>query len=57
MNIKRIAVVVNSKGGRKCGLAVLERAKPIFVNAEIDLNIHVTQRSGHPTEIAQLLNK
>ena len=57
MNIKRMAVVVNPKGGRKCGLRVLESVKPIFADAGIDLNIHVTQRSRHATEIAQSLDQ
>lgn len=57
MNIQRLAVIVNPKGGRKRGLRVLESVKPIFTNAGIDLKIHLTQRSGHAAEIAQSLDK
>ena len=57
MTIQRLSVIVNPKGGRKRGLAVLERVRPIFANAGIDLSIHVTQRSGHAAEIAQSLHR
>ncbi len=57
MTIKRLSVIVNLKGERKCGLGVFERVKPLFANAGIKLNIHITQRSGHATEIAQSLDK
>lgn len=56
MTIQRLSVIVNPKGGRKRGLKVLESVKPIFANAAIDLNVHVTQRSGHAAEIAQSLD-
>ncbi len=56
MAIERLSVVVNPKGGRRRGLGVLERVKPIFVNAKIDLDIHVTQRTGHAAEIARSLD-
>jgi diacylglycerol kinase (ATP) len=57
MTIQRLSVIVNPKGGRKRGLRVLESVKPIFANAGINLDIHVTQRSGHAAKIAQSLDK
>ena len=39
MNMQRLAVIVNPKGGRKRGLRVLESVKPIFTNAGIELKI------------------
>jgi diacylglycerol kinase (ATP) len=57
MKIQRLAVVVNPQGGHKCGLNVLESVRPIFASAGIDLDVHVTQRSGHAAEIAQSLEQ
>ena len=52
MNVRRLAVVVNPRGGKQNGLRVLERVRPIFHAAEIELEVHVTERAGHASEIA-----
>lgn len=56
MRIQRLTVVVNPKSGRKCGLIVLDRVKPIFKDAGIELDIRATQHQGHASEIARTLN-
>ena len=56
MNVKRLAVVVNPRGGKRNGHRVLERVRPIFDAAKIELEVHVTERAGHATEIAKTLD-
>ena len=55
MNVRRLAVVVNPRGGKRNGLRVLERVLPIFDAAGIELEVYVTERAGHATEIARTL--
>ncbi len=56
MNVRRLAVVVNPRGGKRNGLRVLERVRSIFDAAKIELEVHVTERAGHATEIAKTLD-
>lgn len=56
MNVRRLAVVVNPRGGKRNGHRVLERVRPIFDAAKIELEVHVTERAGHATEIAKTLD-
>ena len=56
MNVRRLAVVVNPRGGKRNGLRVLERVRPIFDAANIELEVHVTERAGHATEITKTLD-
>ena len=56
MGIKRIAVVVNPRGGRCNGIRVFDRIAPIFATADIELEITVTERAGHAFEIAANLD-
>ena len=56
MNIRRLAVVVNPRGGKRNGIRVLERIRHVFDSAKIELEILVTERVGHATEIAINLN-
>ena len=56
MNVRRLAVVVNPRGGKRNGHRVLERVRLIFDAAKIDLEVHVTERAGHATEIAKNLD-
>jgi len=53
MTAKRFAVVVNPRGGRRRGLAVLEQIKPVFAAAGAELEVRVTESSGHAREIAR----
>ena len=55
MNVRRLAVIVNPRGGKRNGLRVLERVRPIFHAAEIELEVHVTEQAGHASEIAKTL--
>ena len=56
MNFRRLAVVLNPRGGKRNGHRVLERVRPIFDADKIELEVHVTERAGHATEIAKTLD-
>lgn len=56
MTAKRFVVVVNPRGGRRRGLTVLEQVKPIFAAAHAELEVRVTEYSGHGREMAQTSN-
>ncbi len=56
MNIKRIAVVVNPSGGRRNGIRVLHSIQNLFSAAGIQLDVHVTLRVGHATELTRALD-
>jgi YegS/Rv2252/BmrU family lipid kinase len=56
MNLNRLLVVVNPSGGMKRGLNVLERVKPIFADAGIELGIEITKHPGHAAMIARSLD-
>ncbi len=44
MTSQRFVVVVNPRGGKQRGLAILERVKPVFAAAGMELDVRVTQR-------------
>lgn len=56
MNIRRLAVVVNPRGGKRNGIQILDRVRHVFDSAQIELEIRVTERAGHATEIARNLD-
>ncbi len=56
MNVRRLAVVVNPRGGKRNGIHVLDLVRYIFDYAAIELDIRVTERVGHATEIARTLD-
>jgi diacylglycerol kinase (ATP) len=51
----RFVVVVNPRGGKRQGLPVLERVRPILA-AGAELDVRVTERSEHAGEIAHALD-
>ena len=53
---KRFVVIVNPRGGTRQGLAVLQQVKPVFAGAGAELDVYVTECSGHATRIAQSLD-
>jgi diacylglycerol kinase (ATP) len=53
MTAKRMLMVVNPQGGKRRGLAVLQRVKPVFAAADIELDVRVTDQSGHARRIAR----
>lgn len=55
MTARRLVVVVNPRSGKQRGLAILDRVKPVFAAAGIELDVRVTQRPGHAREIARTL--
>ncbi len=55
MTPRRLVVVVNPRSGKQRGLAILDRVKPVFAAAGIELDVRVTQRPGHAREIARTL--
>ncbi|MFV1963993.1 MAG: diacylglycerol kinase family protein [Pirellulaceae bacterium] len=55
MSAKRFVVVVNPRGGTRCGAAVLEAVKPIFDAAGAQLDVHMTTYAGHARELAKTL--
>jgi YegS/Rv2252/BmrU family lipid kinase len=56
MTDKRILLIVNPRSGRRRGLAVLEQVKPVFAAADVELDVRVTEQSGHARQIAQELD-
>ena len=53
MTSKRLSVIVNPFSGRRRGLQILDRVRPILDGARFDLDVFVTNFSGHAREIAQ----
>ena len=53
---RRLGLVVNPHGGRKSGLAVLRRVKPVFEAAGVELDIYETEYPGHAREIVHSLD-
>ncbi len=56
MTPRRLVVVVNPRGGKRRGLTILDRVKPVFVAAGIELDVRVTQRPWHAREMARTLD-
>jgi YegS/Rv2252/BmrU family lipid kinase len=56
MTGQRFLLVVNPHGGKRRGLAVLEQVQPVFTAAGAELEVRVTERSGHAQEIARSTN-
>ena len=53
MSGKRLLVLVNPRSGKRRGLIVLEKVKPVFAAAGIDLEVRVTERPGHARQVAK----
>lgn len=47
MTSRSLILAVNPQGGTKRGLGTLERVKPVFESAEVDLDIRETEYAGH----------
>ncbi len=56
MNVRRLAVVVNPLGGKRNGIRMLDQVRPIFYDAGCVLDVRMTERVGHATEIARTLD-
>lgn len=56
MSSRRLTVVVNPRGGTRRGLSVLDRVRPIFKGAGIELDVRATLHRGHASEIARSLD-
>jgi len=56
MNLNRLLIVVNPCGGKRRGLHVLERVKPIFAAEGIELGVEISQHPGHAESIARSLD-
>ncbi len=52
---RRCHALVNPRGGRHQGIAVLEQVRPVFDAAGWDLDVHVTEYPGHARELARTL--
>ena len=53
MSGKRLLVLVNPRSGKRRRLIVLEKVKPVFAAAGIDLEVRVTERPGHARQVAK----
>tara|TARA_B100000073_G_scaffold196783_2_gene162970 strand:- start:2662 stop:3549 length:888 start_codon:yes stop_codon:yes gene_type:complete len=51
--MKRHYLIVNPEGGKKKGLRILEKVKPIFENENIELSILKTGYAGHARDYAK----
>ncbi len=56
MTDQRFLLVVNPRGGKRRGLAILEQVQPVFAAAGAQLDVRVTERSGHAQEIARTMD-
>lgn len=56
MQPQHLIVLVNPQSGTKRGLAVLERVRLIFKDAQIELDVRLTQYPGHASEIVRTLD-
>ncbi len=56
MTAQRLAVVVNPRGGKRRGIKVLDRVKPVLEASGAELEILVTQAPGHAGQIARTLD-
>jgi len=56
MTARRFAVVVNPRGGKRRGMKVLQRVKPVLAASGAELEILVTQGPGHAGQIARTLD-
>lgn len=50
---RRFVLLVNPRGGRQGGLDVLERVRPVFDAAGVNLDVYVSQYAGHAGELAR----
>jgi diacylglycerol kinase (ATP) len=53
MTGKRILLIVNPCSGKRRGLAVLDQVKPVFAAENVELDVRVTEQSGHARQIAR----
>jgi YegS/Rv2252/BmrU family lipid kinase len=53
MSEKQCLVVVNPHGGTKKGLAILDQVRPVFQQAKWELDVRVTESSGHAQQIGK----
>lgn len=53
MTAQRYLLVVNPRGGKQRGLAILEQVRSAFAAAGAELEVRVTERSGHALELAR----
>ena len=54
--MKKHYLIVNPEGGKKKGLDILNKVKPIFEEANIDLTILKTEYAGHAKDYAKNLD-
>ena len=53
MTGRRILLIVNPRSGKRRGLKVLEQVKPVFAAADVELDVRVTNQSGHARQIVR----
>ncbi len=53
---QRLAIIVNPQGGAGRGMAILERVRPVFAKAGMELEVHTTTHRGHASELAAHLD-
>lgn len=56
MTARRFLAVVNPRGGTRRGLAILRNVQPVFAESGVQLDVRVTEYSGHAREIAETLD-
>lgn len=53
MTVKRMLLIVNPRSGKRRGRTVLEQVKPVFAAANMELDVCITEQSGHARRIAR----
>lgn len=53
---RRLVMIVNPRGGKRLGIKVLNSVLPVFTRAGIEVDVRLTERSAHASEIVQSLN-
>ena len=56
MTNRRYLLLVNPASGTRRGLVALEQVKPVFAAADAELDIRITERSGHARRLARTLD-
>jgi len=56
MASKRFILAVNPQGGTKKGLGILEKVRPVFESAGVELNVRETEYAGHTGDMINALD-
>jgi YegS/Rv2252/BmrU family lipid kinase len=56
MTTRRFLILVNPASGTRRGLVALEQVRPVFAAADAELDVRITEQSGHARRLVQTLD-